>query len=100
MQRDQIWYLKYVFLRYKHNDGSYSVFGQRDKSGSTWLTTFVAKCFIFAREIRPELVEERIIDQALDFLVKQQNRDGSFIEPGKVSSKVLQVSGPVCFGIS
>ena len=86
-----------VFLRYKHSDGSYSAFGQSDKSGSTWLTAFVAKCFIFARELRPELVEEKIIDQALDFLVKQQNSNGSFREPGRVSSTSLQVGGTICF---
>ena len=28
-------------LTYKHKDDSYSVFGRRDKSGSTWLVLFI-----------------------------------------------------------
>lgn len=32
-------------LTYKRKDGSYSAFGERDRSGSTWLTAFVAKSF-------------------------------------------------------
>ncbi|CAK8680732.1 unnamed protein product [Clavelina lepadiformis] len=84
-------------LQYKHSDGSYSAFGERDPSGSTWLTAFVAKCFIFARELRPNLVEERIIAQALSFLVSQQNPDGTFREPGKVLHADMQgrVSSPL-----
>uniref|UniRef100_A0A1B6EFY6 TEP1-F n=1 Tax=Clastoptera arizonana TaxID=38151 RepID=A0A1B6EFY6_9HEMI len=32
-------------LTYRHNDGSFSAFGSTDRSGSTWLTAFVAKSF-------------------------------------------------------
>ncbi|XP_076814766.1 CD109 antigen-like isoform X2 [Clavelina lepadiformis] len=77
-------------LKYMLSDGSYSAFGARDKVGSTWLTAFVAKCFIFARELRPTLVETRIVDKALEFLVALQSADGSFMERGRVIHSTMQ----------
>nr|NP_001027688.2 alpha-2-macroglobulin homologue precursor [Ciona intestinalis] len=84
-------------LNYKHSDGSFSAFGERDASGSTWLTAFVAKCFMFARELRPTLVSTSVIDQALTFLINQQNTSGTFREPGRVSHKAMQggVDSPI-----
>jgi len=79
-------------LNYKHDDGSYSAFGDSDPSGSTWLTAFVAKVFMFAGQMRTEFSEQLMqnINDALDFLVEQQQEDGSFHEPGKVSHKAMQ----------
>lgn len=37
-------------LRYRHDDGSFSAFGNSDASGSTWLTAFVLKSFAQARQ--------------------------------------------------
>ena len=81
----------FVFLRYKRIDGSFSAFGDRDTSGSTWLTAFVVKCFSFARELQPTLVDKTVIDQAVNFLINQQTNDGSFREPGRVINQALQV---------
>jgi CD109 antigen len=75
-------------LTYKHDDGSYSAFGKSDKSGSTWLTAFVAKSF--SQAAKYILVDEEIITQALDFLVNIQLQDGSFPEVGHVSHKAMQ----------
>ncbi|CAI9531413.1 unnamed protein product [Staurois parvus] len=36
-------------LTYKRQDGSYSAFGERDSSGSMWLTAFVLKSFAQSR---------------------------------------------------
>jgi len=79
-------------LNYKHDDGSYSAFGDSDDSGSTWLTAFVAKCFMFSGQMRNEFQEQlsQNIHDALNFLVDQQREDGSFNEPGKVSHKAMQ----------
>jgi len=79
-------------LNYRHNDGSYSAFGQRDKSGSLWLTAFVVKCFQYAQLVRPEmrLQLENSVKTAFDFINNQQRKDGSFEEPGKVSSRSIQ----------
>lgn len=84
----------FPFFSYKHDDGSYSAFGDSDPSGSTWLTAFVAKVFMFAGQMRTEFSEQLMqnINDALDFLVEQQQEDGSFHEPGKVSHKAMQVS--------
>jgi len=79
-------------LNYKRSDGSFSAFGNRDESGSVWLTSFVAKCFMFASLVRPELKSQlhQHIIQAFQFIQEQQNKDGSFNEPGKVIHKDMQ----------
>lgn len=75
-------------LSYKHDDGSYSAFGKNDKSGSTWLTAFVAKSFNQASKYI--LVDQDIIKKALDFLSSIQSSNGSFPEVGQVSHKDMQ----------
>lgn len=75
-------------LTYRHNDGSFSAFGKSDKSGSTWLTAFVAKSFRQAAAFID--VDETIIDDALKWLSEKQNDDGSFTEVGTVSHKAMQ----------
>ena len=81
-----------IISSYKHKDGSFSAFGKRDKSGSTWLTAFVVKCFLFAQQLRPTLIEDKVIDQAIKFLISQQAQNGTFNEPGKVIHKEMQAS--------
>lgn len=75
-------------LTYRHNDGSFSAFGKSDKSGSTWLTAFVVKSFKQAASFID--VDENAIDDALNWLSKKQNSDGSFTEVGTVSHKAMQ----------
>ncbi|XP_063696587.1 CD109 antigen-like isoform X3 [Culicoides brevitarsis] len=75
-------------LTYKHKDGSFSAFGESDKSGSTWLTAFVAKSFRHASKYIS--VEESVIQNALQFLANTQAPNGSFPEPGVVSHKDMQ----------
>ncbi|XP_063878057.1 CD109 antigen-like isoform X2 [Scylla paramamosain] len=81
-------------LNYCHPDGSFSAFGSRDKSGSTWLTAFVAKSLAEAGrhiEVEPEVVAE-----AVEWLRNQQAVDGSFPEVGTVNNKAMQ--GGAAFG--
>ncbi|KAG6796738.1 antigen [Apis mellifera caucasica] len=75
-------------LTYRHNDGSFSAFGMSDSSGSTWLTAFVAKAFKQAAAYIP--IEDRIIDEALQWLSNNQAPNGSFPEVGKVSHRDMQ----------
>lgn len=75
-------------LTYKHDDGSYSVFGKSDSSGSTWLTAFVAKSFHQAAKYIS--IDEDIIKQALSFLSKLQEPDGSFPEVGRIFDTTMQ----------
>ncbi|XP_055710660.1 thioester-containing protein 1 allele R1-like isoform X3 [Phlebotomus papatasi] len=75
-------------LTYKHKDGSFSAFGESDKSGSTWLTAFVARSFRQAKKFIS--VEEDVITNALNWLSDQQAANGSFPEVGHVSHKDMQ----------
>ncbi|XP_055295249.1 thioester-containing protein 1 allele R1-like isoform X3 [Sitodiplosis mosellana] len=75
-------------LTYRHDDGSFSAFGKRDKSGSTWLTAFVARSFIQASKYIQ--VEQRIINEALTWLSRVQAPNGSFPEVGSVLSAEMQ----------
>lgn len=75
-------------LTYRHADGSFSAFGKTDRSGSTWLTAFVAKSF---RQAAAHIdVDENVIGDALKWLSKTQKADGSFTEVGQVSHKDMQ----------
>jgi CD109 antigen len=75
-------------LTYKHADGSYSAFGKSDKSGSTWLTAYVAKSFSQASKYIQ--IDEKHINDAMKFLNELQMNDGSFPEVGYMLSKSMQ----------
>lgn len=75
-------------LTYKHDDGSYSAFGKGDRSGSTWLTAFVAKSFHQATKYIQ--VDAEIVKQALKFLSQVQDANGSFPEVGTVCHTDMQ----------
>ncbi|XP_037047883.1 CD109 antigen-like [Bradysia coprophila] len=75
-------------LTYKHNDGSFSAFGKSDGSGSTWLTAFVVRSFLQARN--HIMVDENIIREALNWLHDKQALDGSFPEVGRVIDQKMQ----------
>ncbi|XP_052786009.1 CD109 antigen-like [Mya arenaria] len=71
-----------------HQDGSFSAFGERDYSGSTWLTAFVLKCFGQARSIVN--VDDQVLSKSMVWLLGQQDQDGSFREPGTLMRWVDQ----------
>ncbi|XP_055540110.1 thioester-containing protein 1 allele R1-like isoform X6 [Wyeomyia smithii] len=75
-------------LSYKHDDGSFSAFGNSDKSGSTWLTAFVARSF--KQAAKHISVDESVIDRSLQWLSDKQAANGSFPEVGQVSHKDMQ----------
>ncbi|KAM6976972.1 alpha-2-macroglobulin-like [Aplochiton taeniatus] len=69
-------------LNYKHDDGSYSAFGNNDESGNTWLTAFVMKSF---GEAWPFIfVDPRHISDAKAWLCRQQRTDGCFNAVGRL----------------
>ncbi|KAM9733483.1 alpha-2-macroglobulin isoform 1-T1 [Menidia menidia] len=69
-------------LTYKHDDGSYSAFGNQDESGNTWLTAFVMKSFGGAR---PYIyVDVQHINDAWMWLSKYQRADGCISSVGKL----------------
>ncbi|KAF4104021.1 hypothetical protein G5714_015008 [Onychostoma macrolepis] len=71
-------------LTYKHYDGSYSAFGMRDPSGNTWLTAFVMKSFGGAKNYT--FIDQTNIDQAKEWLGRQQQDNGCFASVGKLSN--------------
>lgn len=75
---------------YRHKDGSYSAFGERDSSGSLWLTAFVIKSFAQARAFIPEYIDSKMLDDSLVWMSWQTNFDGSFKKVGAVHSSALK----------
>lgn len=75
-------------LTYKRADGSFSSFGSSDRSGSTWLTAFVARSFNQAAKYIT--IDANVVVQAIDFLSALQADDGSFPEHGTVNNKPMQ----------
>ncbi|XP_074858458.1 alpha-2-macroglobulin-like protein 1 [Carettochelys insculpta] len=69
-------------LQYKHTDGSYSAFGQSDKEGNTWLTAFVAKCFIQAKE--HIFIDDKNIENALKWIAGNKQANGCYANVGKL----------------
>ncbi|CAG2164131.1 unnamed protein product, partial [Oppiella nova] len=75
-------------LTYKRDDGSFSAFGNNDKSGSTWLTAFVVKSFIQAKALVD--IDQKVVEKSIEWLINRQKPDGSFSEPGEVHHKAMQ----------
>ncbi len=63
-------------LIYRRNDGSFSAFSQSDDQGSLWLTAFVLKSFAQADGLI--YVDEKVLQDAHDWIRSHQRSDGSF----------------------
>lgn len=76
-------------LKYKHWDGSYSTFGPRyGQGGNTWLTAFVLKSFAQAR---PHIfIEEKHIQDALNWLTQKQKENGCFRSSGTLLNNAMK----------
>ncbi|NWT73797.1 A2ML1 protein, partial [Prunella himalayana] len=77
-------------LLYKHRDGSYSFFGQKDGEGNTWLTAFVLKNFGQARKYI--YVDDKNIQDALRWLEQNQLPSGCFATKGNFFHSSLKGS--------
>ncbi|KAM6906749.1 CD109 antigen [Lycodopsis pacificus] len=82
-------------LTYQRADGSFSAFGDRDASGSTWLTAFVLRCFLQARPFIA--IDGVVLQRAAVWLAAQQGADGRSEEHGDVIHTELLggLDGPV-----
>ncbi|XP_042359642.1 CD109 antigen [Plectropomus leopardus] len=82
-------------MSYQRENGSFSAFGDRDSSGSTWLTAFVLRCFLQARQFIN--IDDHVLQRAAAWLGAQQEADGKLMEPGRVIHTELQggLNGPV-----
>jgi CD109 antigen len=63
-------------LTYRHSDGSFSAFGDRDGNGSLWLTSFVLHTFASARDQIE--VDEGVLSKSAGWISGLQRPDGSF----------------------
>uniref|UniRef100_A0A8B9NRJ9 OVOS protein n=1 Tax=Apteryx owenii TaxID=8824 RepID=A0A8B9NRJ9_APTOW len=75
-------------LSYKHPDGSYSVFGTKDKEGNIWLTVFVYKSS--AQANRFIYIDANVQAQTLMWLASKQKPDGCFQSVGKLFNNALK----------
>ncbi|XP_053558866.1 C3 and PZP-like alpha-2-macroglobulin domain-containing protein 8 [Bombina bombina] len=75
-------------LTYKRQDGSYSAFGERDSSGSMWLTAFVLKSFAQSRSFI--FIDPGELSSAKDWIIQHQKKDGSFPAMGRILNKDIQ----------
>ncbi|KAK6467323.1 C3 and PZP-like alpha-2-macroglobulin domain-containing protein 8 [Huso huso] len=75
-------------LTYKRQDGSYSAFGERDSSGSMWLTAFVLKSFAQSRGF--VFIDPKELSAAKDWIIQHQKEDGSFPAVGRILNKDIQ----------
>ncbi|KAL7630532.1 UNVERIFIED_CONTAM: hypothetical protein RMT77_019277 [Armadillidium vulgare] len=75
-------------LLFRHRDGSFSSFGDKDKEGSTWLTAFVVKSFAQARNYT--LIDGKSLEESTNWLKRLQNTSGCFESKGRVINKMLQ----------
>ncbi|XP_015983530.2 pregnancy zone protein-like [Rousettus aegyptiacus] len=77
-------------LNYKHNDGSYSTFGDHDgrSQGNTWLTAFVLKSFSQARSYI--FVEDSHILNSLTWLSQKQKENGCFQHSGSLLNNAIK----------
>lgn len=74
--------------KYKHPSGGYSIWGPTDKNASTWLTAFVVKSFSEASEFID--VDQRDVEDSVDFLMSLQKENGCFQSSGYVYSSSLK----------
>ncbi|XP_042890959.1 alpha-2-macroglobulin-like protein 1, partial [Penaeus japonicus] len=77
-------------LLYRRSNGSYSAFGSADDSGSTWLTAFVLKSFVQAKEFI--YIDDSSLNRTRAWLMASElDRSGCVVPVGKVFSKGLKV---------
>nr|CAB3233265.1 C3 and PZP-like alpha-2-macroglobulin domain-containing protein 8 [Phallusia mammillata] len=74
-------------LTYKRRDDSYSAFGDRDSSGSMWLTSFVLKSFSQARDFI--YIDPGELHDAKEWIVSWQQENGAFPAVGKIWNKEI-----------
>ncbi|XP_075144179.1 alpha-2-macroglobulin-like [Leptodactylus fuscus] len=75
-------------LTYKRDDGSYSAFGKRDRSGNTWLTAFVVKSFSKARPYI--FIDEKHLQHSFSWLKENQQANGCFRSVGRLFNNAMK----------
>ncbi|XP_055342183.1 CD109 antigen-like isoform X3 [Paramacrobiotus metropolitanus] len=78
-------------LTYLRNDNSnlFSMRGPTDTNSSTWLTAYFTRVFAETSQRLPKS-STKVIEKAIQFLIDQQNDDGSFRESGKIIDSYVE----------
>ncbi|XP_021351698.1 alpha-2-macroglobulin-like isoform X2 [Mizuhopecten yessoensis] len=75
-------------LNYRHDDGSYSAFGNSNADGSMWLTAFVVKCF---GQSQPFIdIDNDDLVKSLNWFRRRQLENGCFPKIGYTHSYYLK----------
>ncbi|GFS90052.1 alpha-1-inhibitor 3 [Nephila pilipes] len=77
-------------LNFRHYDGSFSAFGQSDKTGSMFLTAFVLRSFYEAQ--RYINIDEDILTDMQRWIISKQKRNGCFPNIGQIIDTGIQGS--------
>lgn len=75
-------------LKYRHDDGSYSAFGNSNADGSMWLTAFVVKCF--GQSLPFIDIDNEDLVKSLNWFRKRQLENGCFPKIGYTHSYYLK----------
>lgn len=75
-------------LTYRRVDHGYSAFGNSDPASSVWLTAFVVKTLAASSHFIA--IDTAVQSESGRFIAGQQNKDGSFNEPGRVIHQDMQ----------
>ncbi|XP_065194502.1 C3 and PZP-like alpha-2-macroglobulin domain-containing protein 8 isoform X2 [Sycon ciliatum] len=80
--------------RYRHSNGAYSAFGEnswagKKAEGCLWLTSFVVKSFCKAKSTELIAVDDEQICQSVEWIARQQERDGTFLDNGCLHHKAM-----------
>ncbi|XP_049273309.1 LOW QUALITY PROTEIN: alpha-2-macroglobulin-like [Rhipicephalus sanguineus] len=74
--------------KYKHDDGSYSAFGNIDSSGSMFLTAFVVKSFRQAEKYVS--IDAGNLNESIKWIITKQKTNGCFQNVGTILSSGLK----------
>ena len=78
-------------MKYRHNDYSYSAWGENsygNATGSSWLTAFVVKSM--AQSAPYITIDMGDVKKSVEFLIDTQREDGCFPKVGKVFSSYMK----------
>ncbi len=85
-------------LTFRHEDGSFSAFGESDDTGSLWLTAFILGTFSGARDVTT--IDETILTEAADWIESYQKPDGSWEPVGFICHKEMLGGSAEGYGLS
>lgn len=76
-------------LNYRHADGSYSAFGEKDERGSIWLTAFVVRYISQAQKFIH--IDKNDLEASVAWILRHQLENGCFPVVGKIYHRDLKV---------